>query len=447
MGRSFGGRSGKGYSSGFAGRRAYITTSFSKGDSKTKKTAMSAVPEQDLKSRSWLRGYPSEAGVGVHDFGAGKMVFDPANLSKHLDANKSEWKRRMEYATSFTASSIRTMRTVAAGVADSFPDKPPKSQDMRGYLAAVLKIHEKLTTPAGREFIQACNMLDMSVDMDRPLPDLRLALKTFFKFLKKADDLQAAFVRMTNDSSRVYLGAVWSLECRACLHDVERWAEGFPTQQDQLALMDPSVKKWLRDPQDVSLLMDAIIQGYFNRLKPKNTSKKTNWDHIGDSGDSDGVEQESEDEEEMQPPARQRGASRIKRSDEFDSEEEVESRKNPRANKKLDAGGKNKLRKRKHPFRLTMTLMHLKRAAKRSNRSTATTKHHHRNAAQRSSRSIATTKHHRRKRKTKHVRASIVTRRPHRQRRVGDPNARSTATMTHQSGVKAACAQQNTKNH
>ncbi len=60
----------------------------------------------------------------------------------------------------------------------------------------------------------------------------------------------------------------------------------FRPSRINFALLDPSVKKWLRDPQDVTLLMDAIIQGYFNRLKPKNTSKKTNWGHIGDSGDS-----------------------------------------------------------------------------------------------------------------------------------------------------------------
>ena len=92
-GRSKGGYNSGAYQGGRTNRSGWIGTNQPK---QTKQfDGIPAVSQEKIKCRSWLRSYPDSKKIfcSIVDFGKGAKVFQPSDLSKHLDTNRSEFKR------------------------------------------------------------------------------------------------------------------------------------------------------------------------------------------------------------------------------------------------------------------------------------------------------------------------------------------------------------------
>ena len=270
-------------------RASYVQTRQSATTDKNEDSkAEPAVQPEMLKSCSWLRGYPDNTGNCLNDYGRGAGVFNPADLAKHLDTNRSEFKRRLSFALSFTSASVNASLPVVMTNGQAFEGG---DKNTLGHTLSELR-GLYLTSP-GKQFRAACAYLDMSKEHDRTAADVRKHAAVFLMFLEKAPKLVPLLQRLMRDVSKLFLLGAWVLEGVACARDMNSWADGFPTDRNLLLKLDPALRKWLRDPERKAWLLDAIVASYGTRAKKAHQQAGNSWDEVPDEEDGD----EDEDEE------------------------------------------------------------------------------------------------------------------------------------------------------
>lgn len=236
-----------------------------------------AVSEEQIKCRSWLRSYPDTKKnfCSIVDFGKGAQVFQPSDLCKHLDTNRSEFKRHMEKGVSMTATSLRALHSVVQTIPDSI------SGCDNGFLKALLEIKHFFQSTPGKHFLAALKTLDLGDTEDKPTAAIRAAVVLFLKTIGSDTELLRLMSRIAADSAKCFLGAVWYVEAKACTHSLQSWADGFPSDSALLGKFPVTVRKWLRNPESKTLLVEAIVEGFSERLNAK-TRKTQNpsasWD-------------------------------------------------------------------------------------------------------------------------------------------------------------------------
>eukprot|EP00973_Karenia_brevis_P041864 5795207-Karenia_brevis.AAC.1 len=79
---------------------------------------------------------------------------------------------------------------------------------------------------------------------------------------------------LTRDAAKLFLGSVWTLEAKACVFSTTSWAEGFPSDPEYLKRFSPSVRKWLKSPENKPLLVDAIVDAYSKHQSGSQSKEK-----------------------------------------------------------------------------------------------------------------------------------------------------------------------------
>ena len=102
----------------------------------------------------FLLPYPNQELSCVKDYGKGPARLSPPDVNKHTTAKNTEWKRRLEFATSFTAASMRALAKIAstapAGLADLLP-----SEDRNSVMRALLLLREVLVDSSDGKLFHA----------------------------------------------------------------------------------------------------------------------------------------------------------------------------------------------------------------------------------------------------------------------------------------------------
>ena len=106
------------FSSSFVVKQSVVTGSVRSFQPLLKKefTTIHAVKDEEMFHMSFLRGYPDSDLNCIKDYGVGASRLSTADINKHTTSLNCEWKRRMEFATSFTAASMSALAKLAENV-------------------------------------------------------------------------------------------------------------------------------------------------------------------------------------------------------------------------------------------------------------------------------------------------------------------------------------------
>ena len=89
--------------------QSYFATQRSQDRNAKYNEGIRCVPEADLNSKHLLKGYVDKAGNGIKDYSKGPRCLDADELSKFLNCNNCEGKRRIQVWLSIAASQFRCL--------------------------------------------------------------------------------------------------------------------------------------------------------------------------------------------------------------------------------------------------------------------------------------------------------------------------------------------------
>lgn len=271
-------------------RGAYVQTNQTK--EKPKFEGVPALSENMIKSKNWLRAYPDTKKnfCSIVDFGKGPKVFHPNDLSKHLDTNRSEFKRHVEKGVSMTAASLRAMHSVVSQMSDEV------GVGNGAYLKTLVEMKKFFESADGKRLLPQLKILDMGNEgADRSEQSLRKAIVVFLQTIATHNDLVRLITVIASESAKLFLGAVWTAEAKACVYSMDAWANGFPSDTALLGKFPLSVRKWLRDPQSKPLLLDMIVSGYMGRSADKEQHDKRGRNDWGNPEEDEYIEAEDDE--------------------------------------------------------------------------------------------------------------------------------------------------------
>ena len=158
--------SGAGYS--FFGNNPMAPSSQgSPQESKRELTKVPAVSERDHFHYDFLRAYPDQTLNCIKDYGKGPARLAPAEVNKFTTSLNSEWKRRLEFATSFTAASMRSLKALVQTLPDGLADILVHD-DQNSILRTLVFVRELfLESQDGMQFMISCEHLDTNNDVQR----------------------------------------------------------------------------------------------------------------------------------------------------------------------------------------------------------------------------------------------------------------------------------------
>ena len=236
-----------------------------------------AVPTRALKARDWLRGYADVKGECVETFGKGPAALTPRDMKNYLNANNSEFKRRMGFALSFMCATFRSAWRVAKHLPDGVDDIGSNRRKRRGcLLQALIDFRKMMNTTNGKKFLVACDFLDSKYECRRDEKDIETHVCAWLKWIQDTKGLTPLLLTIANCASRLFLCATWTLESQACAGDLKAWANGFPTDKNIMASMSRAVRAWLRKPTSKKLLVKALVDAVRDHVIGAGTAK-TDW--------------------------------------------------------------------------------------------------------------------------------------------------------------------------
>ena len=257
---------------------------------------ISAVPPRQLKARDWLRAYADHKGECVETFGKGATALSPKDMKTYLNANNSEFKRRMGFALSFLCATFRSAWTVVKHLPDGLLDLASSRKRRGCLLRALADLRTMLTTKKGKKFLRACDFLDSKHVCSRNKKDAEMHVRAWLDWIEDTKGLTRVLMTLANCSSRLFLCATWGLEAQACVGDLAAWAVGFPSDKDVVAALPRAVRVWLRKPTSKRLLIRALSESVKEHVIEAG-SKMRDWADYdddaggkadGDSGSEDG---------------------------------------------------------------------------------------------------------------------------------------------------------------
>ena len=280
---------GKGGRSFFnAGNDLFAPTASSSAGEVQKKElkGIPAVHENEHFHMDFLRPYPDGEGSCVKDYGKGPARLAHGDVHSHTTAKNTEWKRRLEYATSFTASAVRVLVKIANTIPANLDSILP-ADDSNSILRALALLRQLLVDSAeGTEFVSACCLLDASNDIGRSPDDLQKAIVIFLKFVATTEKFTTAMQLMIVHGAALFTGGSWGLEAATMPTNMQAWGDGFPAAPEIRAFYTEEMKTWLRDPTDLMLVVDAMKTSYIQRFGGADTKAvtKQSWASLNVSG-------------------------------------------------------------------------------------------------------------------------------------------------------------------
>ena len=199
---------GKGRSAYDKGNR-YAPASSSAGYSAKKELDhVEAIKEKEHFHLNFLKAYPDATLNCVKDYKAGPTRLQPEKVNKFTTALNSEWKRRIEFATSFTAASVRALHKMANTVPAELVGSDFETGDGSVIQSLILLRKILVDDKEGQEFVAACEFLDSSNEIDRNTDDLAANIKTFFKYFATKDDFHVCLQLMVAHGATLMSGAI-----------------------------------------------------------------------------------------------------------------------------------------------------------------------------------------------------------------------------------------------
>ena len=134
--------------------------------------------------------------------------------------------------------------------------------------------------------MEACHYLDTGNSIERDTGELSKHVTVFFKFAATKPQFLTCMQLMTMHGCALLSGGGWGLQAASVTRDMQAWAEGFPASQDVRKFYTDQMREWLRDPDDVSNLIEAVKSLYLQRFDPSNApvSKKQSWVELTTAG-------------------------------------------------------------------------------------------------------------------------------------------------------------------
>ena len=249
---------------------------------------------------TFLRPYPDAQLSSVQDFNKGPARLQADDIGGHTSGKNCEFKRRPDFAVSFTAGAVRAMAKMAATIPAAVDDVLPA--DDRGSVLCVLCMLRRLLLEAddGKQFVKACEFLDtQNADIDRNEGDTGRHIATFMKYMATKAEFLHAMRLMVAHGATIFTGGSWGLIAAAMPQNMQQWADGFPHDAAIRALYPDELRQWLRDPTDLRQLVLGLTASYKQRFagKDQSQSSKESWDALT----MDGI-QEARREKKEEPP-------------------------------------------------------------------------------------------------------------------------------------------------
>ena len=153
---------------------------------------MPAVPEREHFHMDLLRAYPDQSLNCIKDYGKGPARLSPSEVNKYTTSLNSEWKRRLEFATSFTAASMRSLHQMVQGLPAGLASILP-ADDTASLLRTLVFVRDLLVVSnEGQVFMAACDYLDTNHEFDRDSTALEAHIVAFFSFVATSDKFVTA---------------------------------------------------------------------------------------------------------------------------------------------------------------------------------------------------------------------------------------------------------------
>ena len=255
---------------------------------------ITAVPNRQLKAREWLRAYADHNGECVETFGKGATALSPMDMKKFLNANNSEFKRRMGFALSFMCATFRSAWSVIKQLPDGLQDLATSRKRRGCLLRALADLRVLLSTKSGKRFRRACDYLDSKHACKRETKDAEMHVRNWLAWIEETKGLTRVLMTLANCTSRLFLTATWGLESQAVVGDLSAWAVGFPSDKDVVAGMPRAVRAWLRKPVSRKLLIKALTESAKEHVVDAG-SKKRDWADYDDDADDKGGDDSGSD--------------------------------------------------------------------------------------------------------------------------------------------------------
>ena len=278
-----------------------------------------AVPPRSLKAREWLRGYADHKGECVETYGKGPAALSPGDMKKYINANNSEFKRRLGFAMSFMCGTFRSAWTVIKHTPDGCDAVAAERSKRRGcFVRALADLRKMLNTKKGKSFIRACDYLDVKHVCERSGKDAENHVRAWLQWIEETKGLTKILMTLANCTSRLFLFSTWTLEVQACAGDLNTWAVGFPTDKNIVACMCREVRAWLRKPSSKKLLIAALTACAKEHVIAAGAAK-TDWADYGAADEecdasSGSAHEPSDDETPVASPGSARDAQSSQRS-------------------------------------------------------------------------------------------------------------------------------------
>ena len=187
----------------------------------TKFTRIPAIGEHDHFFINFLAQYPEQDLNCVKDYGRGAQRLQPQEFQKYTTPKNCEFKRRIEYGTSFTARSMRALNKVARDVPQNLSTVVPAT-DTKSILRTLIVLRELFVESTdGKTFIAACEHLDTKYEQMRNPADLKTHVRTFSKYITTNNNVHACLQLLVVHGTSLVVGAGWGLQATSLSQDYQ----------------------------------------------------------------------------------------------------------------------------------------------------------------------------------------------------------------------------------
>ena len=249
---------------------------------------------------TFLRPYPDAQLSSVQDFNKGPARLQADDIGAHTSGKNCEFKRRPDFAVSFTAAAVRAMAKMAATIPEAVVDVMPPGD--RGSVLCVLCMLRRLLVEEddGKQFLKACDFLDTgNADVERQEGETGRHIAVFLKYMATKTEFLHAMRLMVAHGATIFTGGSWGLIAAAMPQNMQQWADGFPHDSAIRALYPEELRQWLRDPTDLRQLVLGLTASYKQRFagKDKSSGSKESWDALT----MDGIQETRAEKKEEAP--------------------------------------------------------------------------------------------------------------------------------------------------
>lgn len=210
-------------------------------------------------------------------------------LRELLSQNNSEMVRRVGMGVNLAASTIQSgLEAWERFTVLMVPAADPGQQAEAVKAAKKMRAHsfQEWLATHGSSLLHVVKYLNLSNNIDRDEFQTRMMTRKLLKLLGDRDSLEArlnSYAELADIGSRVYSTAAVLMEASALAAKQTDWAKKVPDAEKQPA----SVRRWLKSPEDESLLPTAVASFFSDSKDVKKPSQGCGMSDASSGSDSD----------------------------------------------------------------------------------------------------------------------------------------------------------------